>query len=260
MLRSKHANRLRLPRFSSSPFHRRCPRRTGRGPYPALSAASRATPLWHARASAFLPEQPMVVAPFSTRNLPEHSRQPPKGQQGESRVQTCAMSPSPNDSLSGRGRERLHLTARLSRPRFTVARGSAYLCQQRLRRDSGSRPRSAELLLPLAAHLHGQRFFSVLRHVEHLDGHGFHTVVGDPPEEFRLADVLAAEGEDAAGFVGLASVAFGSVGQVVEPDARVLFLGAVVAIDAMPFHLEIAEGEFDIFGDEAAAENRLDLR
>src|SRR5262249_52670382 len=50
------------------------------------------------------------------------------------------------------------------------------------------------------------------------------------------------------------------VGHVVEPDARVLFLGAVVTIDAMPFHVEASEGDLDIFGEEAAAENRLDLR
>src|SRR5262249_41257037 len=85
-----------------------------------------------------------------------------------------------------------------------------------------------ELFQLLAAHLHDRRLFSVVRHYEHLDGHGFYAVVGDPPEEFRLsangADVFAAEREDAAGPVGLARVAFGGVGHVVEPDARVLFL------------------------------------
>src|SRR5262249_9086797 len=37
------------------------------------------------------------------------------------------------------------------------------------------------------------------------------------------------------------------------------FVDAVVAIDAMPFHVEVSEGDFDVFGEEAAAENRLDL-
>src|SRR5262245_54794277 len=72
--------------------------------------------------------------------------------------------------------------------------------------------------------------------------------------------MFAAKGEDAASLVGLAGAALGGVAHVVEPDAQVLFLDAVVAKDAMPFHVETSEGDLDIFGDEAAAENRLDLR
>src|SRR5262249_5186063 len=152
-------------------------------------------------------------------------------------------------------------------PARRADRASSHGTNTALGRSARSRTRRrclAELFLLLAAHIHDRRFFSILRHFEHLDGHGFHAVVGDPPEEFRLAangaDVFAAEGGDAAGLVGLAGAAFGGVGHVVEPDARVLFLDAVVAIHAMPFHVEVSDGDFYIFGDEAAAENRLDLR
>src|SRR5262245_39110956 len=72
--------------------------------------------------------------------------------------------------------------------------------------------------------------------------------------------MFAAKGEDAASLVGLAGAALGGVAHVVEPDAQVLFLDAVVAKDAMPFHVEASEGDLDVFGDEPAAENRLDLR
>src|SRR5258708_1657181 len=100
MLPSTHTNHLLLPRCSSSPSRQECPPGTSPDLFPVGSVSSPAAPLWHARGSTSLPEQPRAVAPFAKRNRPEHSRLLPRGLKEESCVWTWAASPSPNATFT----------------------------------------------------------------------------------------------------------------------------------------------------------------